>query len=144
MSLSALQRIMSKDYLQRSRMHLKLCKFKSDCKFNKKNICFFKHETSNTKVTNEIEALEEEVSNLKEEISDLKKEIKTKEEVLEEKTARLVFQSETENDLTKQNQELKDLITLIQKENVNLKVEIIIQQKIIQSHADQSESECTS
>ena len=86
-----------------------------------------------------MEVLEEEVSILKEEISDLKKEIKTKEEVLEEKTARLVFQSKTVNDLTKQNEELKDLIAKLQKENANLKVEIIIQQKVIQSHADQSE-----
>ena len=35
-------------------------------------------------------------------------------------------------------------VALLQEENVNLKVEIIIQQNVIQSHADQSESECTS
>ena len=89
---------MSKDYLQRPRMQI--CKFKSNCNFYKKNICFFKHEESNTRVINEIEALEEEVGILKEVISDLKKEIKAKEEVLEKKTARLVLQSEAVNDLT--------------------------------------------
>ena len=36
------------------------------------------------------------------------------------------------------------MIALLQKENVNLKVEIIIQQKVIQSHANQSGSECPS
>ena len=61
--------------------HPNICKFKSDGNFNKKNICFFKNET--TKVMNEIEALYKKVSILKDKISHLKKEIKTKEDVLE-------------------------------------------------------------
>ena len=37
--------------------------------------------------------------------------------------------------------QLKDTIAQLKKENVDLKVETIIQQKIIESHADHSESE---
>ena len=84
----------------------KICRHKWNGKFNKKNICFFKHEKLNAKVTNELEALEEEVNNLREEISDLKKEIETKQNVLEEETAKVVLETNTTEDLTKQNEEL--------------------------------------
>ena len=114
-----------------------MCKNGDKCKFYKKKICAYRHVETNK----EAEDFEEEILKLKAEISVLKENIKTKENQLEEGIAneksKLAF-------LDKENKELKEIINTLQKENVDLKVETIIQKKIIQSHTDQNESDCRS
>ena len=128
--------------------HPKLCKNRDECKFFKKNICAYRHENLHTKdiihnknINEEINALEDDVKRLQQEIVDLKDNIQMKE--MKEKKVQETLNEKTESieKLLAENDRLKDTLTLLEKENVDLRVELIIQKKIIGTHKIQREVE---
>ena len=120
--------------------HPRICKFKEKCKFFAKKICAYKHVTLACD-DSELNALKKQVETLKlENEAKLSTIVKLDEEIETFKFKIEAVEKEKEIS-TKLVNELKETIALLEKENVDLRVQNIIQQKIIVSHADQRESE---
>ena len=120
--------------------HPRICKFKAKCKFFAKNVCAYKHVTLACG-DSDLNALKLQVKSLQlENEAKLSKIIQLEEEtkIVQSKIEALEEEKEISSKLVK---ELKDTITLLEKENVDLKVQTIIQHKIIGSFTDQSEME---
>ena len=105
--------------------HPKTCKFRQNCKFFQKKICFFKHhELQTVKIVNsqkEIDILEKEVAKLKDEILHLKNNVNKKEHELEARAADVSEQERLAKSFFEENNYLKISIIKLEDELVNVK-----------------------
>ena len=121
-----------------NKRHPVLCRYKDECKFYKKHNCAFRHIESKKKVVgedieNQIKIWTKEIENLKVEIIHLKEDINTKEkelskskmEIMQMNIKHTLKPSDTEKDLTKENDYLKKQIEILQKENEAMKIKLI-------------------
>ena len=119
--------------------HPVMCRFKEECKFNKANICAFKHPEMKTTVVSKdlelkMEKYVEEVESLIREIIDLKNDIDIKEKELLK--SKMEFQEsnalkqQSENDIIKENEDLKKRVDILEKENTALKIKLVEEDQI--------------